>query len=313
MLDSRNWLPTMSAAKPVPIASNIPTAIRMTGETRATSIRPLRPPARMRNTNAAPAMRPPANPPPGALCPRSITYKETSSVTWKIIRVTWSKIIDSAPIRANGCRSVRRLRRREAATRFATPSAAMPNTVISPIVSMPRKSTIVTLTTFLPPASGSDSASILSVTSVGRSLLPAASANHADGDAHRDRETDAQGARRPRRWRRVIAWQVPEHEHERDDRHRLDHELGEGEVGRAVGEEDHREGLADATQEQHRDESATGQHHRERHRDREHGDGGLQHGIGDLDVTPAAGRATGEGHAEGGDDHAEHDGEVDGQ
>ena len=31
------------------------------------------PPARMRKTNAAPAMSPPANPPPGALWPRSAT------------------------------------------------------------------------------------------------------------------------------------------------------------------------------------------------------------------------------------------------
>ena len=78
-----------------------PTAISTTGDSRDTDGRSAVPPARSRNTNAAPAMSPPANPPPGALCPRSATYTDTSTVMWKIMRVTCSKIIDSAPMRAN--------------------------------------------------------------------------------------------------------------------------------------------------------------------------------------------------------------------
>src|SRR5690625_686387 len=121
--------------------------------------------------SARPATRPPAKPPPGALCPVNIRYTEKMIIGWNNTRVTTSNTSErraggrfGPPRNHDGVRdevspaigmgsslwwrgtlpAVRN-------TRLAIPVPAATKTESSPSVSQARMSTRVTLTMFLPP------------------------------------------------------------------------------------------------------------------------------------------------------------------
>ena len=109
---------------------------------------------------------------------------------------------------------------------------------------------------------------------------------HGDRDAQRHAAPSVGGAEKSAR-------QVTQDEHERDDPHRLDHELGERQVGRAVHQEQHGQRLADAAEQQHRDEPPAGRDHGDRQGDRDERDHHLRRRVGqDGAAGGAASRAS---------------------
>ena len=121
--------------------------------------------------NAVAMTRPPTKPPPGALWPRS--RKNTEITPGHRQQQSPSTAGTSMKPRGNesvadrcACRFPRRRScargsgmlsgaGRKRRSSLYTASATMPTTVISPMVSKPRKSTRITLTTLRPPPSGS--------------------------------------------------------------------------------------------------------------------------------------------------------------
>src|SRR5690606_37024093 len=72
-------LPDASPAIPLPIASSRPRPISRCGSTRNARRAAAGDSATANSANAAEAISPPTNPPPGSLCPRSIRNSEKSS------------------------------------------------------------------------------------------------------------------------------------------------------------------------------------------------------------------------------------------
>ena len=97
-------------------------------------------------------------------------------------------------------------------------------------------------------------------------------------------------------------------EHERDQRQRLDEELGQREIGGTVDDEQPADAVADHPDQQHRGEPAAHPHQGERRERHQHGQGQLQRRVVDGLVRPRA--ADQHGRAGQGDDGDEDDGEV---
>ena len=161
------------------------------------------------------------------------------------------------------------------------------STVISPSVSKPRKSTRVTLTTLRPWPSGTERAIIASDTVVG-GLDRAPTASVITNTM--PPTTDATAMRTVRRAAapRVALEAVgepPQHEHEQHRRQRLDGDLGEGEVGRALDHEQAGHGVADHAEEQRAGEAPAHDRGGERRAEQERGERDVG---GDVDeVGPA--------------------------
>ena len=145
--------------------------------------------------------------------------------------------------------------------------AAMPSTVISPSVSKPRKSTMMTLTAFAPPPSGTELArKYEAIESKGRVITmkasaavprPAAPATHTC--------STSRGALRLARTRRRQPVQRQHHQH---DRHEFDEHLRERQIRRRQVDEHPRHDQPYCAEEQQRHQAAPV---RDRRRDREDG------------------------------------------
>jgi hypothetical protein len=98
----------------------------------------------------AAATSPPAKPPPGWLCPRR--NRKTEKISKQRRQIACCRLQDQ---RGHLLRSSLSFLPRSQFQQYAyTPIAAIPSTVISPIVSIPRKSTRITLTMLRPCARG---------------------------------------------------------------------------------------------------------------------------------------------------------------
>ena len=168
---------------------------------------------------------------------RRATTATSASTAWNTTRTDTS---------TNARRRTARLARRSGLAAFAparrptrasatAPIDATASTVISPRVSKPRKSTRITLTTLRPWPSGSDRATISSDTG-GAMRCPAATMANTKTIAPTRTGDRRARTRAPPRRRLTLEplGQAAQHEHEHDRRQRLDRDLGEREVGRAL-------------------------------------------------------------------------------
>ncbi len=128
--------------------------------------------------------------------------------------------------------------------------AAAASTVISPIVSMPRKSTRITFTTLRPPPSGSDRSTISSDTGSAVRFPPAVSARRntvtptaAAAVTRTARPAPDDAALEP-------VGKPPQDQHEQHGRQRLDRHLGQRQVGPALHDEQARHGVAGGAQQE---------------------------------------------------------------
>ena len=149
----------------------------------------------------------------------------------------------------------------------------------------------------------------------GRHGLGAAAAgrderDRADGRADGHTERDAPRARGRVRVAGELRRQPAQREDEDDERHRLDEHLGDGEVGRAVQDEEQRDAVAGGADEHDRGESAARDEHEHGGRDDDDPDDGLRRGC--PRAGPSGQRAADDAADTGqGDEDDEDGGEVD--
>src|SRR5688572_26065147 len=145
---------------PVAAASSSPAPIQRSGRMARRASAQRTPPAMYCRITPMVSAIPATKPPPGRLWPRSSRYAASSMVAGKMRRMITAGTVRSSPSVwalccarcASGSMLSRagRKRRRSEYTTIAT----TPRTPISPSVSKPRKSTMITFTTFVPPPSG---------------------------------------------------------------------------------------------------------------------------------------------------------------